>query len=67
MIDINEPADNGNNALLYAISKNDLEMVKTLAELGADLNYWNQQSDGATALHMAVLLGTYYTIAYPVL
>lgn len=66
-IDIDKPAVNGNNALLYAISKNDLEAVKVLAELGADLNYWNQQSDGATALHMSVLLGMFFHFYSPLI
>ena len=49
--DINIKDDNGRAALIIAVNDNNLEMVKSLAELGADTNA--RYNDGSTILMQA--------------
>ena len=54
---MNHSSPNGNSPLMFAVNLNKCDVIKHLIEQGAALNHWNTQCDGATALHLAVLLG----------
>lgn len=60
-VDVNEKSVNGSSPLFYAVNKNDHEIAEVLLKLGADINVWNEQCEGATPLHSAVMLGKLYT------
>jgi ankyrin repeat protein len=55
-----DPLINGNNALILTASINDLEMLNSLIEKGADLNL--QNNDGNTALMIASKLKNYEVV-----
>lgn len=55
-IDVNEPDNEGNNALHIAVEKNDVETVKILVESGANVNQKNGK--GNIPLNIAVMNGS---------
>jgi len=56
-LNINHKSENGSCPLLYAVNKNDHEIAEVLLNLKVDVNVWNEQCEGATPLHSAVMLG----------
>jgi len=54
---MSERSDNGNSLLMYAISKTNRKAVEFLVEQKVHVDYWNEQAEGATALHLSVILG----------
>ena len=56
-----EASPNGNSPLMFSINTGDLSMMKILInKSGGEFNYSNEQADGATALHLAVITGTLF-------
>ena len=54
---MNEHSDNGNSLLMYAINKTNRKAVEFLIEQKVHVDYWNEEAEGATALHLSVMLG----------
>jgi len=55
-VKIDEKNKEGENALLVAVAKNDVETVSILVEKGADINIKNE--DDITPLYLAIMKGT---------
>ncbi|KAK3703599.1 hypothetical protein QZH41_019148 [Actinostola sp. cb2023] len=55
-VDVNKrSSSSGNTPLHTAVNAGNLNIVKLLAEAGADMNAWNCDCEGATPLHLAII------------
>ena len=63
-MDANLPTSSGNTPLHAAVTTGDVGCVRLLVKAGVNVNAWNAQSDGATALHLAVMYGKHSSISF---
>jgi len=56
---LKEQSPNGNSPLMFSINTGNLSMMNILLEkCEGEMDYANDQADGATALHLAVIIGS---------
>lgn len=61
-VDVNQKAPSGNTPLHAAVNTGNVSMVKLLIDVGAKINDWNAECEGATPLHLAIMSGEYFVI-----